>query len=90
MGLVVCGEIERTRVAAPQPLVDLPRQVQFFFQPLRHGVEKREEPAGGEGEIGFEEPLELEQRLLVEDDGVEGLRLEAALREAMTRLPLPP
>ena len=82
MRLVVGGEQDRPGIVAAKPLIDLPRDVEFPLQPLRHRLHEGGKAAGGEGQGRLQEPLELDQRLLVKDDGVEFGRRDAGLREA--------
>src|SRR5215468_8760763 len=56
---------------------------ELLLDPERHGHRERGEPAGSEGEVRLEEPLELEERLVVEDDMVHLVEGEAALGEAI-------
>jgi hypothetical protein len=47
----------------------LPKKVsqqELFFQPHRHGGKKRLETTRRETEVGFEEPLEFDKRLVIE------------------------
>ena len=46
-------------------------------------MRERLEAARREGEIGFEQPLEFQERLLVEDDIVDVLERDAGLLEAI-------
>ena len=71
MRLVVRGEADRSVVAAVEPLVDLPRDVELSLEPDRHRLDERRKTPRGEGKRGLQKPLELHERLLVEDHGVE-------------------
>ena len=64
---------------------------QLLLQPQRHGHAERREPARRIGEIGLEQPLELQERLVVEghiidighlDAGTAETELHGLLREA--------
>ena len=50
---------------------------QLLLQPQRHRHAEGAEAARREGEIGFEQPLELQERLVVEDDVVDVAELDA-------------
>ena len=52
----------------------LPKEVsqqKLFFQPHRHGGEKRLQTTGRETDIGFKEPLEFDKRLVIEHNVLE-------------------
>ncbi len=57
---------------------------QLFAQPHRHGGAERLKAARGEGEIGFEQPLEFEERLVIEGDAVDLARANAGVGDAPT------
>lgn len=48
-------------------LLQEPLQEELFLEPDRHGCHERPPALRGEGEIGLQQALELEQRLVVED-----------------------
>src|SRR6266850_1816181 len=56
----------------PIPLLQSPSQlawqVQFLLQPERHGFEEGRESLRGVSQISLQQPLELQQRLVVEAD----------------------
>jgi hypothetical protein len=56
---------------------------QLLLQPQRHGHAEGVEAARGEGEIGLEQPLELEERLVVEGDVVDVRQLDAGRVETV-------
>src|SRR5215510_15939306 len=56
---------------------------QLLPEPERDGHRERPEPAGGEREIGLQEPLELEKRLVVERDIVDLLECDASLAQTV-------
>ena len=71
---VVAGTFNRQcRQLVPQRRLEK----QFVFEPDRHGGKKRPEPGGHERKIGFQESLELDERLLVKADVIQirGLNL---------------
>ena len=43
-------------------------QIELFLQPDRHGRDKGAEAPRRIGQVGLQQPLELDQRLVVEDD----------------------
>lgn len=57
---------------------------QLFLEPQRHCRSKAAEPARSEGEIGLDQPLELEERLFVEDDAVELRGRDARFAQAIS------
>src|SRR5436190_2442533 len=75
MRQVMLWEINR-RPAVPelrQMLVEEALHEQFFLDPDRYGGRKAQKAARGKPMIRFEQTLELQQRLVVERDGVEVL-----------------
>lgn len=48
-----------------QLIFQLRLEVEFLLQPDRHRSQKRSQSARGVGEIGFQQTLELQQRLIV-------------------------
>ena len=56
---------------------------QLLLQPQRHGHAERVEAPRREGEIGLEQPLELQERLVVEGDVVDVAELHADMVEAV-------
>jgi len=50
---------------------DLAPEVQLLPQPERNRQTERRQPARRKGKVCFEQPLKLEQRLVVEDDVIE-------------------
>ena len=56
---------------------------QLFLQPQRHRHAERAEAARRKGEIGLEQPLELQERLVVEGDVVDVGQRDAGLVEAI-------
>ena len=82
MRLVVLGKDEAPLIAAAERLAHLPREMQLPLDPQRQRLPERSEPAGRVGEIGLEQPLELEQRLVVEGDVIELVGADSAALEA--------
>ena len=72
MGLVVGGEVDR-QVGAADLLPDDLLDEELLFGPHRNGLEVAAQTAGGELHVGREEAVELQERLLVEDDAIEVL-----------------
>src|SRR6266550_5117570 len=58
---------------------------QLLRQPQRKRRRKAREPARRERHVGLEQPIELEERLLIEDDVIEIGGLNMILREAITQ-----
>ncbi len=83
MGLVVLGEDEPLLVGSAEGLRHRPRQEQLLADPERQGLAERAEARRGVGEVGFQEPLELEQGLVVEADPVEVGGGQAGLGQAV-------
>ena len=77
------GEDVPLLVALPEPFVHLSRQVQLLLQPQRHGLDEGPEAYGRVTHIRLEQALELEQRLVVETDVVQLLRLQAGMLQAV-------
>src|SRR6185295_6609174 len=70
MGLVVLCEQERALVAA-QRGPKLEGGMELLLDPQGASLEERLEPARGDAEVGLENALEFEQRLVVEPHGCE-------------------
>jgi len=70
------------RVGAVQAPVELAWRVQLLAQPQRHAHQEELEAPGGVGDIGLEQPVEFQQRLVVERDEIQLLGRDPALREA--------
>jgi hypothetical protein len=71
VGLVVLGEDEPAAEPAAQAAAQLPRQVELGLEPERHRPAERGEAPRRVGEVGLEQALELQDRLVVEADVVE-------------------
>lgn len=56
---------------------------QLFLQPHRNGGLERGKAPGRERHIGFEQALELQERLVVEDDEVDVVQAAAGLGQAI-------
>ena len=83
MRLVVLGEDEPPGVRAAQTAPQLARQIQLLAQPQRHRLEERPKPLRRVGEVGLEQALELQERLVVEADVVQLLGGHARLAQAV-------
>ena len=83
MRFVVFGEDIPALVAVLQGLVHLAGQVQLLLQPDRQTRQELAEAPRGVSQIGFQQPLEFEQGLLIEHDVVEFLRGKARGLEAV-------
>ena len=76
MAQVMLGKQEALRPihVAGKPLQFFDQQgalEQFLAQPERHRHAKRREPLGGEAEIGLQQPLEFQERLVVKGNAVD-------------------
>ena len=78
MAHVVLGEQDRALVG-PELLADERRHPELLLDPDRHGLAERAERPREGGDVGGEHPLELQERLVVEADGVELLGADAGL-----------
>src|SRR6185503_5837999 len=81
MGLVVL-RVENVSLVV-QGLAELSIDEQLVLDPEGAGLEERGKAAGSDAEIRFQDPLELEQRLVVERDAVELARPEADRGQAV-------
>ena len=70
--------IERAQLVAQQLLLE-----QLLLQPERDRHAKGAKALGRKREIGFEQPLEFEERLVVERDVVDLAERDAALGQAI-------
>ena len=77
------GKRDALAIGAAEPATDFPGQVQLLLEPLRHRVDERPKAARRVGQVGLEQPLELQQRLVVEPDVVEVRRVDARLGETV-------
>lgn len=69
MGFMVLRE--ENGPAIVQLFPDKIRKPQLLLKPEGHGFKERPNSNGGVGEIGFQNPLKLDKRLVIEDDIVE-------------------
>ncbi len=81
VGLVVLGE--EHLALEPEALLELLGHPQLLPEPDRHGLGERRERAREGGQVGEEDPLELDERLVVEDHIVEIAHADAPLLEAI-------
>ena len=81
--LVVLGEDDLPLVASSEPLRDGARQVELLLRPQRHELQERPEAARRVRQVGLQQALELQERLVVEADVVELLGRDAGLVEAV-------
>src|SRR5206468_1258088 len=85
--LVVVEEQERRGGAGGQRPADEAAQVDLVLQPDRHRLAEAAEPAGGERQVRFQQPLELRQRLLEVGDVVELARRQPGLAQTILDRP---
>ena len=76
VGFVMLREDDRLAVAPAQPTRDLARQAELLARPGGSEPDELPEPARRVGEVGFQQAVELQERLLVEADGIEVFRRE--------------
>ncbi len=70
-------------VSVLQTLVQFAPQVQLLLQPDRDRAQERPEPGRGKGKVRFQEPLEFQERLVVEAHVVQLLRPDARFPQAV-------
>ena len=85
MRFVVIGEDVATCVSAAQPSTHLARQMQLLLQPQRHRLPERAIAGRRERQVGFQQSLELRQRLVVEADVVQVSGREPAFLPGSSR-----
>ena len=83
---VVLGEEDRPLVG-PQLPADDRRHPELLLDPHRHRLAERAERAGEGGDVRRQHPLELQERLVVEADGVEVPGADAGLLEDVLHRP---
>ena len=88
MALVMLGEQQLVADAAGggelgQRLLEVRLLEQLLLEPQRHRQAEGAEAARRVGEIGLEQALELDQRLLEEDDVVDAVEVDAGGVEAI-------
>src|SRR5271157_4828926 len=83
MGFVVFRKDVPLGVPVAESGAHLAWQPEFLMDPKWHRHEERAEPSWRDRKVGFEQPLELEERLLVEGHVVNVLRLQTAFRKAV-------
>ena len=76
-------ENDRLAVTPAEPPRDLARQAELLARPGGSEPDELPEPARRVGEVGFQQAVELQERFLVESDGIEVFRCEPRLVEAI-------
>src|SRR5690606_1168969 len=71
MRFVMLGEDELLAIVPAKVFSHLARQVELAAEPNGHRLGERNEARGSIRQVGFQQPLELEQRLVVETDVVD-------------------
>src|SRR4030043_1912865 len=71
VGFVVLGEDISAFILVTEGLVHFTRQMQLMTQPQRHTHQKLPETTWGITDIGFEQPLEFQQGLLIKNNIIE-------------------
>ena len=83
-GIPVDVGVELGQVLPQQPFLE-----QLLLEPERNRHAERAKAARRERKVGLEQPLELDERLLVEHDVVEVAGAQARFREAVVGLLMP-
>jgi hypothetical protein len=81
--LVMLGEQQPAGKAAVEPAAYRARHVQLLSQPAWNDIDKGAETNWCKREIGFQQPLELKQRLVVEADVVKIFGLKTRRMQAV-------
>ena len=76
-------KMHRRRYLPSSPLRISRGQVQFLRKPERHRSTERAEARRRKGQIGFQQPLELQQRFVVKTHVIELFRSQAGLLETV-------
>ena len=82
VGLVVLEEDVATRVGAAEAPVELPGREELLLEPEREAHQEQAEARRGVRDVRLEQPVELEQGLVVEGDEVEILGAQPGLGQA--------
>src|SRR2546423_993285 len=82
MGLVMLGVQQRSLIVAER-LAELPILIELLLHPERSRAQEGGEAAGGDREIGLENALELQERLVIEADICDVPAGDAALAKAI-------
>jgi hypothetical protein len=80
---VVLEEDVAAAVAAAQATIDLARRVQLLLEPVGKAHQEHLEAGRPVGEVGLEQAVELEQRLVVERHQIEIGGAQSALAQAV-------
>ena len=80
---MVLEEHETAVVLPAEALAKLSRRVEFLLEPEGEPHEEELEPRGRVRDVGLEQALELQERLVVEDDQVEVAFPDACFLEAV-------
>ena len=83
MGFVVLGIDNAPGIAIVEVAANQPGEMKLLPEPERHRHIERSETGGCEGEIGLQEPLELEQRFIIESHIVKICGRNSALLQAV-------
>src|SRR6266436_5588047 len=88
MALMVLGEQQlalpvKTGRPRFEPLAKKVLLEQFLLDPQRHRHAKRSKPARREGEIGLEQPFELDKRLLIKNHVIKLVEGQPSLVETI-------
>src|SRR5262245_24823327 len=83
LGKQELGGVCQTRVELRQLLVQQPLLIELVLDPQRHRCAKRCKATRHEREIGFDQPVEFEKRLVVEHDVVDVPTTVTGFRQAV-------
>src|ERR1019366_4771635 len=83
VALVVVREDESRFARDVEALAQRPSHVKLILQPQRYREAEAPEAGGRVSKISLQQPVKLRQRLVIEGDAVQILRLESSLGEAV-------
>ncbi len=83
VALMVVREDKARLARHVEALPQRPAHVQLILQPQRHRKTEAPETRGRIGQVSLQQPVKLSQRLVIESDAVQILRLESGLGEAI-------
>src|ERR1039458_5433796 len=84
VALMVVRE-DKSRLACDvEALAQRPAHVKLILQPQRHRQAEAPEARGRVGKVSLQQPVKFRQRLVIEGDAVQFLRLKSGLGEAVS------
>src|ERR1035437_7885014 len=84
VALMVVREDESRLARDVEALAQRPAHVKLILQPQRHRQAEAREARGRVGKVSLQHPVKLRQRLVIEGDAIQVLRLEPGLGEAVS------